>query len=103
MTGRIMKSSKWNFLMIFLYKLKTFSLETKKSWSSVKKRESNVKCSTILSSPTHVVALPFIYLFFASFSRAAKSSILWLLRIFKKTCFKFHFMCTLKGKVKLLL
>ena len=47
--------------------------------------------------------MPFIYLFFASFSRAAKSSILWLLRIFKKTCFKFHFMCTLNGKVKLLL
>ena len=64
MTGRIMKSSKWNFLMIFLYQLKTFFLETKKSWSSVKKRESSVKCSTILSSPTHVVALPFIYLFF---------------------------------------
>ena len=56
MTGRIMKSSKWNFLMFFLYKLKTFSLETKKLWSSVKKRESNVKCSTILSSPTYVVA-----------------------------------------------
>ena len=42
MTGRIMRSSKWNFLIIFLYQRKTFFLETKKSWSSVKKRESNI-------------------------------------------------------------